>query len=199
MPVAPNGTGKPTEKLKEKPKLPKPKPEGSGPRPANVYVKADLGTRVTANDQPIAMTGTEETFATPDLEPGKKYSYVFKAESLRDGKALATRKVFVMAGEDAQVDLRMQATATDAAAKVTVVLPEDARLYIDDVPYPVIQEKVTFETPKLEADRIYYYTLKAEAVRNGKVYRDSRRVDVAAGREVMVEFKELPSVHAVQR
>src|SRR5260370_18224031 len=151
------------------------------------------------NGEPIVMTGAEQVFATPDLEPGKKYSYVFRAESPRDGKALTTKKVYVTAGEDTSVDLRMQAAATNAAANVTVMLPVGARLFVDEVPYPAMQEKITFDTPMLEAERTYYYTLKVEAERNGKLYRDSRRVDVLAGREVKVEFKDLPNVHAPQR
>jgi uncharacterized protein (TIGR03000 family) len=78
-------------------------------------------------------------------------------------------------------------------------MPEDARLYVDDVPYPTIQEKITFDTPALSPERTYYYTLKAEAVRGGKVYRDIRRVDLIAGRETRVAFKELASVQTVQR
>ncbi len=85
-------------------------------------------------------------------------------------------------------------------ATVTVLLPEDTRLYVDDVPYPTMQEKVTFETPALAAERTYYYTLKAEVVRDGKVvHRESRRVDVAAGKEVKVEFSSLAAVDAGRR
>jgi uncharacterized protein (TIGR03000 family) len=89
--------------------------------------------------------------------------------------------------------------STEQTAQVTVLMPENARLFVDDVPYPTIQEKITFETPKLEANRAFYYTLKAEIVRDGKVYRDSRRVDVAAGKEVKVEFGSLPPLQTAQR
>jgi uncharacterized protein (TIGR03000 family) len=94
---------------------------------------------------------------------------------------------------------RAQVITPSATAKVTVLMPEDARLYVDDVPYPTIQDKITFDTPALSSERTYYYTLKAEAIRDGKVYRDIRRVDLIAGRETRVEFKDLRSVHTVQR
>jgi uncharacterized protein (TIGR03000 family) len=86
-----------------------------------------------------------------------------------------------------------------APAKVQVTVPDDTRLFVDNVPYPTMQEKITFDTPQLDADRTYYYTLTVERVRDGKVYRDSRRVDVVAGKETKVEFKDLPIVQAVKR
>ena len=150
---------------------------------------------MTVNDQLVALNGTEESFTTPNLEPGQKYSYVFKSEVMRDGKAVTNvQKVYVTAGEETRVDLRGATVVKMETAKVTVLLPEDAHLYVDDVPYPGTQEKITFETPKLETERTYYYTLKVEVVRDGKMYRDSRRVDVAAGKEVKVEFKDLATV-----
>jgi uncharacterized protein (TIGR03000 family) len=183
----------------EVPKAPKPKPATSTAKPATILVKADAGARMTVNEQPVDLRGTQESFTTPTLEPAQSYLYVFKAESMVDGKP-ATRivKAYVAAGEETRVDLRAQA-AKGATAKVSVTLPEGTRLYVDDVPYPATQEKITFETPQLDAERTYFYTLKAERVRDGKVYRDSRRVDVAAGKEVTVEFKDLPTVQAVQR
>jgi uncharacterized protein (TIGR03000 family) len=92
-----------------------------------------------------------------------------------------------------------QIVTPTATAKVTVTMPEDARLYVDNVPYPTIQEKITFDTPALSNERMYYYTLRAEAVRGGKVYRETRRVDLMAGRETRVEFKDLPIVQTAQR
>jgi uncharacterized protein (TIGR03000 family) len=93
----------------------------------------------------------------------------------------------------------MQATARETAANLTVLLPADARLFVDDVPYPAIQEKITFETPKLEPERAYYYTLRAEMVQDGKLYKESRRVDLAAGKEVKVEFTNLLNARTAQR
>ena len=85
------------------------------------------------------------------------------------------------------------------AATVTVLLPTETRLFVDDVAYPGIQDRVTFDTPKLQPERTYFYTLRTETVRDGKVVRDSRRVDVTAGKEVKVEFKDLPVLQSVQR
>jgi uncharacterized protein (TIGR03000 family) len=100
-------------------------------------------------------------------------------------------------GSSMRVERRSE--STERTAQVTVVMPENARLFVDDVPYPTIQEKITFETPKLDTNRTFYYTLKAEIVRDGKVYRENRRVDVAAGKEVKVEFGSLPPLQAAQR
>jgi uncharacterized protein (TIGR03000 family) len=46
-------------------------------------------------------------------------------------------------------------------------------------------------TPELAQGREYFYVLKAEIVREGKSYGDSRQVQVQAGREALVDFGDL--------
>jgi uncharacterized protein (TIGR03000 family) len=109
----------------------------------------------------------------------------------------------VEARREAIVDLRelrpmSQAQPVDSKARVTVRLPEDARLFVDDVLCPLTSGERTFTTPPLEAGRAYYYTLKAEVVRDGRTQSTSRRIDVEAGKEMTVEFKDLP-VQAARR
>jgi uncharacterized protein (TIGR03000 family) len=82
-------------------------------------------------------------------------------------------------------------------ARVTVRLPEDARLYVDNVTCPLTSSTRSFTTPTLEPGQRYYYTLRAEVTRNGQVHADSKRVTVEAGRESTVAFGDLqPTVSA---
>src|SRR5262245_2410610 len=76
-------------------------------------------------------------------------------------------------------------------ATVVVHLPADARLYVDNVLCPLNSNKRTFQTPPLEKGRKYYYTIKARAVREGKPVQESRKVYVAAGKKVRVDFGDL--------
>ena len=169
------------------------------PNAARVIVRAPAGATVTVNGRQLDLVGTEQVFVTPNLTLGRRYSYVFTASAVRDGERVTlTKRVTVEARREAIVDLRelrpmSQAQPVDSKARVTVRLPEDARLFVDDVLCPLTSGERTFTTPPLEAGRAYYYTLKAEVVRDGRTQRTSRRIDVEAGKELTVEFKDLPA------
>jgi uncharacterized protein (TIGR03000 family) len=76
----------------------------------------------------------------------------------------------------------------DAPARLTVRLPADAKLFVNGVACPLADATRSFATPKLQAGRDYYYTLRAEITRDGRVQTQTRRVDVAAGQRVNVRF-----------
>src|SRR5262249_51796467 len=66
-------------------------------------------------------------------------------------------------------------------AHVTVVLPQPARLWVNGVRVHAVGRQ-TFETPPLERDRRYAYTMKVEVLRDGRTETDTRRVVLAAGK-----------------
>jgi uncharacterized protein (TIGR03000 family) len=168
---------------------------------ATVVIKAPTDVRVLVDGQETARNAAEETFTTPALQPGRVYQYVFKAEAVRDGKTVAlTRRVEVQAGRQSEVDFRdLIPSGAAEVAKVLVQVPEDAKLYVDGVPCPLDSATRTFETPKIEPGRKYYYTVKAEVVRNGEKLSESRRVFVEAGRQTTVDFRNLAPVQAARR
>jgi len=186
----------------EKPKLPKPNEEKKKKKDddddvSRVTITAPADVSLTVDGQPLAMQGTRRTFETPALEAGHIYSYVFRAEGQRDGKVIVReRKVTVRAGEAAQVDF--SDLYQSGTARVTFALPADAKLFVENVPIPTGKTR-TFETPALEAGRHYTYTMRAEVLRDGRTMSQEKRVDVEAGQQVTVEFKELPAVQAAQR
>ena len=121
-------------------------------------------------------SAAEETFRTPELEPGSSYTYTFKAEVVREGKTVAfTKQVKVRAGQTSEADFTKLATEGKDVARVTVKLPADARLYVDDVLCPLTSTTRSFNTPELEAGRPYYYTLKAEFVNDGQTRKTRQR------------------------
>ncbi len=143
-------------------------------------------------------TQAEQTFTTPELTPGKAYAYDFRVrvEVVRDGKTVTrSQKVTVQAGRQSQADFG-ELSRNDAPARVTIKAPADARVTVDDVNVP----RTTADVPDapLEGGRTYYYTVKADLVRNGKTVSDSKRVTVEAGKDVLVEFQE-PSVATAGR
>jgi len=166
---------------------------------ANVVLKAPTDVRLSVEGQIIARTAAEETFRTPELEANASYTYTFKAEVVRAGKTVAfTKQVKVRAGQTSEADFTKLTTVGKDVARVTVKLPADARLYVDNVLCPLTSETRSFNTPELEAGRPYYYTLKAEFVHDGQTRPKTQRVVVEAGKQVTVEFKDTP-VQAVSR
>jgi uncharacterized protein (TIGR03000 family) len=160
---------------------------------AEVVVKAPAGVQLSVEDRDLPRTVGEQAFRTPELEPGYAYTYTFKARVVREGKTVSyTKQVRVRAGESATADFTKLATEGKDAAKITVKLPADARLYVDGTLCPLTSELRTFTTPELDAGQKYYYTLKAEVVRGGETRTSRKRVIVEAGKDVTVEFTDLP-------
>jgi len=77
-------------------------------------------------------------------------------------------------------------------ATIQVSLPADAKLSIDDAPTTSTSASRTFATPALEQGKVFYYTLKAEIVRDGKTLSATSRVAVRAGEESRVSI-EIPT------
>jgi uncharacterized protein (TIGR03000 family) len=170
------------------PKLAEPKKEASAAAPATVVVKAPLDVHVTVNGKPAERTKAEQVFTTPNLEPGRTYSYEFQAEAIRDGKAVTrTRKVIVKAGQESKADFS-DLTQADGPAHVTIAAPTDARVTVDGVEIPATAR--AFNTPALEAGRKYYYTVKMALTRDGRAVNDSKHVVLESGKDVTVEFTE---------
>jgi uncharacterized protein (TIGR03000 family) len=164
---------------------------------ATVVVKVPTGASLTVNGKEVTIKGTEQTFTTPALDPGQTYMYEFKAEAKGDGKAFTrSQRILIRSGQDVVVDLNE--TPADVG-RVTVKLPADARLFVDGVSYPSTSATRSFETPRIEPGRRYSYELRAEVVRDGRTLSESRRVVVEAGKEVNVEFKDLPVVETASR
>jgi uncharacterized protein (TIGR03000 family) len=85
---------------------------------------------------------------------------------------------------------RSKESARPAKAKLLVEVPADAKLYIDDQLMKSTTAQRTFNTPMLDEGQSYYYILRAEVVREGKTYQDTKRVIVRAGEQVRTTFSD---------
>ena len=81
-------------------------------------------------------------------------------------------------------------------ARLTVSLPSNARLWVDNVKCPLTSAQRSFNTPALNPGQQYYYTLRMEVDRDGQMVSENRRVFVAAGRLVNVDFNAPATVTA---
>lgn len=88
------------------------RPQGAGPAPwpmppanrAIVRMHLPPGITLVAEEQEVPVRSADPTFITPALEPGRDYTYHFRATLVRDGKpTVRTRRVSVRAGADISV------------------------------------------------------------------------------------------------
>jgi uncharacterized protein (TIGR03000 family) len=75
-----------------------------------------------------------------------------------------------------------------SSATIVVRLPADAKLTVDGAATKSKSSRRVFATPALQTGQVYYYTLKATVVREGRPITAQRRVQVRAGRETPVKF-----------
>lgn len=78
----------------------------------------------------------------------------------------------------------------EVRAKLTVELPEDAKLYVDNVPMKSTSAQRSFVTPILENGKTYYYTLKAEMVRDGQTVTVTGQVVIQPGQDLRATLSE---------
>jgi uncharacterized protein (TIGR03000 family) len=84
-----------------------------------------------------------------------------------------------------------ESMARPTQATVVVELPADASMMIDNYVSDLTSEIRTFVTPELVPGQDYYYTIKAEVVRDGRKVSQSQKIFVRAGRTTRVEFGEM--------
>ncbi|HTU16471.1 MAG TPA: TIGR03000 domain-containing protein [Gemmataceae bacterium] len=79
--------------------------------PAHITVRLPVDARLTVHGVDCPLTSETRIFDTPVLEPGKKYSYLLKAEVMRDGRPISqTQRVFFRSGERVRVSFEDLAT-----------------------------------------------------------------------------------------
>jgi uncharacterized protein (TIGR03000 family) len=83
---------------------------------------------------------------------------------------------------------------TSAPAYIAVNVPADATITIDGAPTKSTSSTRVFSTPELNAGTVYYYTLVAEVVRDGKTLIATEKVAVEAGASVQITLN--PNVAA---
>jgi uncharacterized protein (TIGR03000 family) len=81
-----------------------------------------------------------------------------------------------------------EGTAAPNTARVIVQLPADAKLFIDDHAMKTNGERRSFNTPALDRGQAYYYMVRAEVVRDGKTYSETKRLIVRAGQVANTDF-----------
>ena len=149
------------------------------------YQTAPVGVAVPAQMQPMPQV----VLSAGGLQSGSPLdpSMIPSTESERD----AVRK--------ALMNVREKTTGTpqglwpipsglSSQAKLMIRVPENAKLWIDEVACPLEGEVRTFTTPKLEPGLEYSYTVRIALERDGRMTTAERMVRFATGQTVEVDF-----------
>jgi uncharacterized protein (TIGR03000 family) len=76
-------------------------------------------------------------------------------------------------------------------ARLIVEVPADAKLFIDDHAMKTSSEHRAYQTPDLEPGQTYYYEVRVEVERDGKMLSETKRVLVRAGQEAHADFSDM--------
>jgi uncharacterized protein (TIGR03000 family) len=80
------------------------------------------------------------------------------------------------------------ADASATIATVEVRVPPDAQLWVDGTPTKQTGESRTFVSPPLDSGQSYSYAFTARWMKDGKPVEVTKRVDLAAGQKLAVDF-----------
>ena len=81
-----------------------------------------------------------------------------------------------------------EGVSAPVSSRVTVTLPSDARLWVENVECPLTSSVRSFDTPPLNSNKKYFYNLKAEMMRDGRTVSQTQRVVITPGQEARVDF-----------
>jgi uncharacterized protein (TIGR03000 family) len=114
--------------------------------------------RLTVDGTATTSTSGLRRFVTPPLRPGKKYSYTFKAEVVRQGHTITVaRKVPVEAGRQTAVSLDVPGSAVGSAALPQWTIPSG---------YPVYSYGLSPAAPRVargyDSQPFYHYPVPAQ-------------------------------------
>ena len=73
-------------------------------------------------------------------------------------------------------------------SRVTIVLPTDARLWVENVECPLTSSVRSFDTPPLDGSQQYVYNIKMEVMRDGQLVSQTQRAIITPGQSVRVDF-----------
>jgi uncharacterized protein (TIGR03000 family) len=105
------------------------------------------------------------------------------------GLASKVKPIPALEGRLGDLEAKVQAQEIRGAARVTVLLPEGASLYVNGEPCPLTGQERSFFTPVMEPGR-YSYSLRAELRIDGSPRTASRRVFVVPGKETIVDLRD---------
>jgi uncharacterized protein (TIGR03000 family) len=127
------------------------------------------------------------TYSYPSTTYGSTYysSPLIYSQSTPTAVPAAT---FTYAPGTADSSASTTVSQTDTPADVTVVVPENAKLWFNDVPINTTGATREFQTPALTPGREYTYQVRATWMQNGREISQTQTLPVSAGSHARIVF-----------
>lgn len=159
-------------------------------RSVMLTVSVPEDAKVYVNGLETKSTGALRRYVSRGLDAGSKYTYEVRAEVTRDGEPVVeTKTVDVSAGQSSSVafDLR----PSKAETKLTLRVPEDARVYLANRETTTGGAVRTFRTSILSEGKVWSnYTVRVSVERNGQTLTKEETIALTGGeaRELSFDF-----------
>jgi uncharacterized protein (TIGR03000 family) len=167
-------------------------------RVGNIEFKVNVpeDARVTINDRPTSVEGSERVFVIRGGLLEGQYPFVVRAEIERNGQTITeTRQVDLRGGQISSLTFDLDAKATQIAnveepvnTTVRLRVPEAAKVYLAGYEMKQKGEIRVFETSKLRAgEELDNYTVRV-IMGDGKLESREKRLTLVGGQTQEVEF-----------
>jgi uncharacterized protein (TIGR03000 family) len=152
-------------------------------------VNVPAEAKIYVNGKLTSTPGTQRQYISRDLSPGYRYTYRVRAEIKQDGKTLSESKIVeIRAGESKALSFDFNSAVaedendSDAATRLTVRLPEDAKLYLAGKETKSTGAERTFRTGRMADGQSWEnYTVRAVAIRDGREVTREKTITLRAG------------------
>jgi uncharacterized protein (TIGR03000 family) len=169
---------------------------GTSANRATVIVRLPADARLFADARPLALTGPERKFVSPELPAGQDFSYRFRAEYERDGETVSvTKKVPVRAGSSVTVEFAdLTARATPEKQEKNAGIGSGAVAAIP-TSNPVTKTEIPALTPVAPVKE----TAPASLPSSPAMERATITVKVPNGATLFVDERRNPSTDSVRQ
>lgn len=172
-------------------------PQANRSTSASFVVKVPADAKVFVNDLATTSTGAERRYTSRGLLPGHTYTFNVRVEYARDGQPVTETKVVrLTAGSSDELAFgadrapqQEQVAETGAATKLTVRVPENAKVYLSDretAQTGAVREYVT--TRLAQGTEWKDYVVRVTVERDGQVLSQERTITLIGGKSQQLEF-----------
>ncbi len=162
----------------------------------SVNVPADA--KVFVNGTPTTSTGTYRQYISRNLQPGARYNYEVRVESIRDGQTVTETKSIQLGavGENGEPGLQLHTAEPrpnrlTRPLRTTVVIhvPADAKVFLSGHEMSATGPVRQFSTSRLgEGEEWSDYTIRATIERDGQLVTKERTIALHGGDAQEVQF-----------
>jgi len=172
-------------------------PQASNATSASFVVKVPADAQVFVNDLATKSTGAERRYTSRGLLPGHTYTFNVRVEYVRDGKPVTETKVVrLTAGSTDELAFgtdrapqQEQVAETGAATKLTVRVPENAKVFLSERETHQTGAVREYVTTRLAPGTEWQdYVVRVTIERDGQVLSQERSITLVGGEAQQLEF-----------